>query len=498
MAGKKNLPGIDRESLAGLAKQYPVSQGPSDSDIAGDSKLPGGDQEALAGLAKQFPLSQRPASQAAQAADEPVQQDASDETASDKTAGDKTDDAVAPTGAARPKPRPKATVRSRSGVGPAGTASGPEAPAVASKSDSVAAAGPVPDKAPEPAAPRAAPRRRGGRVVASMSLLISLFALALALAALSPPQLRSWLQAGIGYPPLVDFLTGSKARIDTRLRDDAAALKLTRNGLAAHDARLAAIEAVGGSNKAAARRVDAVESLATESERKIRALDSRAASLAGRMDTAATRGADDGQRLAALEKQLAGRLTEIEAGLGALKRSSSGPAKLYLIALRLRIAAQSPGPFAKEVDAAATVGNGGAQIAAALKTLAGHATAGVATRAQLGDRFQRQLAPLLRGDGIGASRILFVQFRSWFNSMFLDGGDNTMAIAHAAAIVALAEDHLARGQLRAASEQLARLQGGFATAAAAWLTQARARVAVDAATATLMTEAFDRYISAND
>jgi len=323
-------------------------------------------------------------------------------------------------------------------------------------------------------------------------------ALALALAALSPPQLRSWLQAGIGYPPLVDFLTGSKAGIDARLRDDAVALKLTRNGLAAHDARLAAIEAVGGSNKAAARRVDAVEALATESKRKVRALDSRAASLAGRMDTAAMQGVDVGRRLSALGKQLAGRLTEIEAGLGDLKRSGLGPSKLYLIALRLRIAAQSPDPFAKEVDAAATVGNGDEKIAAALKALARHATAGVATQAQLRDDFQRQLAPLLRGDGIGASRILFVQFRSWFNSMFLDGGDNTMAIAHAAAIVALAEDHLARGQLRAASEQLARLQGGFASAAAAWLTQARARVAVDDATATVITEAFDRYISAND
>ena len=383
--------------------------------------------------------------------------------------------------------------------------SGPDADASAPEPDSTPDSTPdsaaAPAEPPEPAAPRAPTppraRRRGGRALASLSLLISLFALAFAAAALSPPQLRSWLQARIDYPPLVDFLTGTKAGVEARLRDDAAAIQSSENRLAAHDARLGAIEAVGGSNEAAARRVEAVEALARASERNVGALDGRVGEFEGRLDTAAKQDADVARRLAELENQVPGRLSEIEAGLGALERATSGPAKLYLIALRLRIAAESSEPFADEVEAAAMVGVEGARIAAALQVLDRHATDGVATRAQLWDRFQRRLAPRLRGDDLGAGESLFVQFRAWFNALFSDGDDDTMASANAAAIVTLAEENLSRGRLRSASEQLARLEGAFAAAAAPWLTQARARVAVDGATASLLSEAFKRFIAAD-
>jgi hypothetical protein len=91
-----------------------------------------------------------------------------------------------------------------------------------------------------------------------------------------------------------------------------------------------------------------------------------------------------------------------------------------------------------------------------------------------------------------------VNFRTWFNGLFLDDGDDTMAVANAAAIVELAEQYLARDRLGAANEQVAQLNGTFAAAAAPWLAQARARVAVDAATATLLTASFDRFMAMGD
>jgi hypothetical protein len=472
--------------------------------MAPRKKLPGVDKDALAGLAKQFPGSQDPSSQDDQAAPEAADKAAQREAGAEAPASTPVPSG-APLNAPAAKSKSKATVGARPKADPARAKTRSKAAASAPKSESAAVPEPSPPaKAPEPAStpplpstPPPAPRR-GGWALVSVALLISLFALAFALAALSPPQLQSWLRAGIDYPPLVDFLTGTKTGIDARLRKDAAAIQSAESGLAAHDARLGAIEAVGGSNEAAARRVDAVEALATASERNVRALDTQVSALAGRLDAAAKQNADADRRLVALEAQLPGRLTEIEAGLGALKRSSSGPAKIYLIALGLRVAVQSAEPFADEVEAAATVGGTGPRIAAALEVLARHASNGVATRGQLWDRFQRRLAPRLRAYDSAAGRSAFVQFRGWFNSLFLDGAGTPMAAANAAAIGVLAAENMARGQLRPASEQLARLEGAFAAAAAPWLSDARARIAVDAATASLMAEAFDRFIAADD
>jgi len=467
MAPSKKLPGVDKDALDGLAKQFPGSQGPSNQDDQAAPEAAGKDTQQEAG-----------AGAAAAPSDAP-----------------ETKPNLPPTPNADPaqvKAGSKAAASASTSGGAAGGAAGAGAadPAKASKPASAPISKSTSSQQPMP--------RRGGRALGSLSLLISLFAVVFALAALSPPQLQSWLRAGINYPPLVDFLTGTKVGIDARLRKDAAAIQSTENGLSAHDARLAAIEAVGGSNEAAAQRVDAVEALATTSERNVRALDSHIAEIAGQLDTVAQQGADVNQRLAALEKQLPGRLTQIEAGLGALKRTSAGPAKLYLIALRLRIAVQTAEPFADKVDAAAKVGANSPRIADALNILALHAADGVATQAQLLDRFQRQLAPRLRVYDSEAGRSSFVQFKGWFNSLFLDRDGSPMAAANAAAIGVLAEENLARGQLRSAIEQLARLEGVFAAAAAPWLRDARARIAVNAATATLMTEAFDRFIEVDD
>ena len=463
--------------------------------MAPSKKLPGVDKEALEGLVNQFPRSQGPLSQ-----DSEVAPEASDEVAPKETVETEADSAAAPSDM-QPPSEPEPIVEPEPEGEPEPATSEPEAAASAPVSDSGPTVDPSPTEASKPAAaapPPPPPRRRGG-MLASLSLLISLLALVMAVAALSPPQLRNWLQERmVEYPQVVDFLTGTKAGLDARIRDSSAAIQSAEIRLVAQDARLDSIEAVGGSNEAAARRVDAVEALAAASERTVLAIDTDVAGFEGRLDAAAKLGADADQRLAALEKQIPGRLSKIEAGLGALQRSSSGPAKLYLIALRLRIAAQTPDPFIDEVEAAVMVGLEDERITAALQVLAGHATDGVATRAQLWDRFQRQLAPRLRGPDTGVDHSLPGKFRTWFNALFTSAGGGSMASANAAAIVVLAEENLARGRLRSASEQLAQLEGAFAALVAPWLSQARARIAVDAASATLLSGAFVRFISADD
>lgn len=457
--------------------------------MASNKKLPGVDKEVLEGLANQFPRSEAPSSQdsedAPAATDEAVPEEAVEAEA-------------APADAPRPnEPDPEPTVDAEPEGDPGPAASEPEAAASAPNPDSGPAVDPASMEAAKPATapppPPSAPRRRVG-TLAFLSLLISLSALVMAVAALSPPQLRSWLQERIEYPQVVDFLTGTKAGLDVRLRDNTAAIEAADSRLTVQGVRLDAIEAVGGSHEAAAHRVDAVEALAAASEQTVLAIDTNVAGFEERLDAAVQLVADADQRLAALEEQVPGRLSEIETGLGALQRTSSGPAKLYLIALRLRIAAQSSEAFVDEVEAAAAVGVDDERIADALRALGYHAADGVATRTQLWDSFQRQLAPRLRG----TNRSLSGQFSVWFNGLFANRGGDTMATANAAAIVALAEENLSRGRLRSAIEQLTQLDGAFAASAAPWLTQARARVAVDAATATLVTVAFDRFISAND
>ena len=474
MASKKKFPGVDKEVLEGLANQFPRSQGPLSQD---SEDAPAAADEVVAENPVETEVEVAPADVAPE---EP-------ETGAESGAAP--NDAPPPN---KPEPEPTAEPEPESDPGPA--ASEPDAAAAAPDPDSGPAVDPAPIEASKPPAPAPpAPRRRGG-TLAFLSLLISLSALVMAGAALSPPQLRSWLQERIEYPQVVDFLTGAKAGLDARLRNNAAAIQSADNRLTAQNSRLDAIEAVGGSNEAAARRVDAVEALAAASEQTVLAIDTNVAGFEERLDAAVQLGADADQRLAALEVQVSGRLSDIETGLGALQRASSGPAKLYLIALRLRIAAQTPESFVDEVEAAVMVGVEDERIADALRVLADHAADGVATRTQLWDRFQRQLAPRLRG----ASRNLSGQFSIWFNGLFTNSGGDSMAAANAAAIAALAEENLSRGRLRSSIEQLAQLEGAFAASAAPWLIQARARVAVDAATATLVTVAFDRFISVND
>ncbi len=429
--------------------------------MATRKKIPGVDKEALEGLANQFPRTQGPSSQ--DGADKPATagsdaKDAKGEAEKNQTAGSAPP--AKPQGQAEPEP---AAGQKQKG-GSSSAASGSKAADMAAKSGAAATTRTAPAATPKSPTPSARDVSSSGiRASVFLPLFVSLIALVLALAALSTTQVGIWFQNQLGYAAPIEFATGTRAEFEARLRENAAAIQLTENRLATQEDRIGMVEAGSGGNEAAA-----------------------------------NQDADVDRRLATLEKLLPGRLSKIEAKLGLLSGSNLGPLKLYLIALRLRVTAQGPEPFADQVKAAVRVGDQGETITAALDMLVRHAGNGVASRAQLSDHFRRRLAPLLRGDDMGAGRSLFVNFRTWFNGLFLDDGDDTMAVANAAAIVELAEQYLARDRLGAANEQVAQLNGTFAAAAAPWLAQARARVAVDAATATLLTATFDRFMAMGD
>ena len=423
--------------------------------MATNKKIPGVDKEALEGLANQFPRTQGPSSEGSTVSPGSAGKVAKGDADTDKMAATKPPDKPQRQAGSEPSVDGKQKDGSpESGAKAAETASKSDA-AASGRTDSAAAS-----KSTGPTTPGASPP--GIPALAYLPLIISLIALALALAALSPPQIQNWLQAQLGNRTPIEFSAGTKAEFEARFRENAAAIQLTDKRLAVQENRLKMVDS-GSSSEAAA-----------------------------------NQGSGTGRRLAELETLMTGRLSKIETELSTLRGGNLGSSKLYLIALRLHITAQTPEPFSDEVKAAVQVGSQGEPIDTALQVLGRHAGNGVASRAQLTDYFQRHLAPVLRGGDVDAGRSLFVNFRTWFNGLFLDDGDGTIAVANAVAIVELAAQNLARGRLHAASEQLAQFKGVLATRAAPWLAQARARVAVDNATATLLTEAYDRFMAADD
>lgn len=343
--------------------------------------------------------------------------------------------------------------------------------------------------------------RRGGRVLAALALLISLVALVLAVSAVAPPQLRAWLTATIGEPVVVDVLTGNRAELDARLAAVAAGLKQVQDSATLMASRLSAIEAVGGSSNAAARRVDAVEAA-------IKAGDARSADIEEAGKTATAQITALAQRVDLAESSLtqnAGRLAAIEEdvkrstdAIGALAKTGNAE-RFFLTILHLRSATQSSGPFATELAAVrAAVPDGNPETLSALKSLSAYAQAGAPTISELRDSFSAVVAPRVVALSPAGQKGLTDRTKAWVQSIFvsrrpddLTGGDrNTSAVA-------LAERSLAKGQLAPALDQIVLLEDQASLVATEWLRSASARLVTDKAVAALTAQAFDRLAVVN-
>jgi hypothetical protein len=450
MSRKHALPNVDEEALAALARQFPsMNPPPAEARDAGQSGLssaPASPDPASAGSMSYGFAAERRTPEPAERPEPSPRPDA------DKARGRLAADDAPPAASARPPGRPER------------------------------------------------PRRRGGRLLASLALLIAVVALAVGLGPAAPPQVRDWLTTTIGDPTVVDILTGSRAREDAQRAALAEALKGAQDQAARLATRLDAIEAVGGSSAAAARRVDALEAAAKAADARMaalessgRAADEKIAALGGRGDAAEAALDENAKRTASLDEAVKTTAGAVD-GLAKAGKAQ----KLLLTMLHLRSASQQPGPFVAELAAArAAVGDDDAELAAALKTLSASAQTGVATTQELRDSFAKLIGPRVLALSPASQQGLTDRTKAWVQSMFVSrASDDVAAGGRNERIVALAERSLTRGQLAPAVDQIALLEDEAAVVATEWLRNASARLNVDKATAMLVAQAFDRVAGA--
>lgn len=199
-------------------------------------------------------------------------------------------------------------------------------------------------------------------------------------------------------------------------------------------------------------------------DRRLESLTSRLESMAGRLDPAELE-----SRLAQLEAALAGQPTVVE---------RERQLALTVAVSALERAVREGGPYRDELQ---TVRRVMPEDQPTLVTLDRWASRGVATRAELADRFQQTVPAILRAAAIPEDA-------GWFDRLIgrastlvvvrktgdVEGGDTD-------AIVARAESRLMENELEAALEEVEALTGPAARAAAQWIDAVRARLQAEKA-----------------
>jgi hypothetical protein len=323
--------------------------------------------------------------------------------------------------------------------------------------------------------------------------------------------LRDRVSALEEAPAAAAQATVSAARLDA-ITDRIDTLERTRADAADTSARLAL----------AARRIDAIEAAAGEAAAGEAVVDpAEVAGLARRIDELEAAGDDEAdvrvaanaQRLDDLEAARAAvdeaALNSLELRLGALEAglidaapeaeiralesklaalaqvaaNAGRSAALAVAVARLREAARRSEPYAGALDEVRSLAGplGDADLALALAAIAGRAAGGVPNLAALRDRFAGLAAPLLHAEGLDADAGWLAKTVNRLTSVVTVRRIGEVAGPTAEARIARAETRLAAGDLAAAIEDLAPLEtapGGLLTA---WLADARARLALDAA-----------------
>ena len=290
--------------------------------------------------------------------------------------------------------------------------------------------------------------------------------------------------AAQGAAPLAAAESLQVALVDLagRLQGFAANLSAALAALEQFDGRIAALEAaasVGAAAEGAGLAVAEMTRRVAELERAFAALEVPAPAAAAPAGV---------ERFAAALAQLDARLSALENGVGAL---GAGPAAqrnaaaLVAAAGQLREALRSAAPFSPELDALREVarahGAADAELLAAASSLSSFAAAGVATVEELARRFATVAGDVVaatggpRPDGWAGAL--------WERALSLVRLRRTGEVPgeDSEARVARAELRIAAGDLAAAVAEIEGLEGPAADAAAAWLADARDRLAADAA-----------------
>ncbi len=187
---------------------------------------------------------------------------------------------------------------------------------------------------------------------------------------------------------------------------------------------------------------------------------------------------DLGKEVEALKQQIASVGQNVET------RRDSGMAAqaLVLAAGQLRATLAAGQPFQQDLQSVRALGIGDAGVTQPLDAVAPFAAKGIPTQAQITDRFRPLASDIVRAAerGDGANWIDSVTGKlSTLVTVRRQGGG--VVGSSADAIVARAEAALGENNLGKAVEELSALQGAGAGAAAAWLADAKARLAADQA-----------------
>lgn len=247
--------------------------------------------------------------------------------------------------------------------------------------------------------------------------------------------------------------------------------------------------------EAQAGKIAALEPRLAALEPRLAALEPKLAEIEQRLTTALD------QRLAAADAQAsrageaaeaaARRAAEVERGFGELRQFNRSSVRLFLIALHLRTAVQTAAPFAREVTALRSVLGDAPEAAAPLRVLGDHAASGVRTVSELRDAFAGSVANPIKSLAAGLDE-------SWSARVttMLVGPQPPRAGEGERVwrVVTQAEQALAQGNLAAAVNQVERFDGAAGALAAAWLQDAKARLAVENAAASLSIHALNQLV----
>jgi uroporphyrinogen-III synthase len=358
-----------------------------------------------------------------------------------------------------------------------------------------------PKPAVDPAAPPSAPQRSGGprspwRAAAgkrtrsrvplwSLAALIGLVVVAIAAwpawRGVAPQSLRTLVGDDVAVEPVAPAApardeTGQAAASVRALDDRVSALERRlaqpREGDASLERRLAALEARASEPPAVGRAV-ADPDLA----RRLAQVELRIAASEG-SDQAAE------SALKAENARLAAQVADFDRRLAALQeRAGARRADNHILALaHLRDAVARGGPFASELAAFEAVAKDDAGYADALARLKPYAERGVAPRHELARRFAAAAAA-------GARAGVVPEGNDWVSRMIARlhtvvsvrrVGDDVPG-DQPDAVLARAEARLQADDLAAAAAEVEKLDGPAAASVAAWLADARARLAAERA-----------------
>lgn len=176
----------------------------------------------------------------------------------------------------------------------------------------------------------------------------------------------------------------------------------------------------------------------------------------------------DGDKLAALERRM-GQLEQHDVDT-LTKRAASALAVANLVR-----ATQGSGPFKTELGAMTMI----APSDPALAKLTPFAESGLPTEEALSDRFAQLIEPIIQAEDIANDTWWLARLWTNFTSQITVRQVGDQPGMDARAIVGRAEQKLRERNLRAASDEVAQLQGAAAEIARPWREAAQARLALD-------------------